>query len=409
MSVRLLAFATPVLMLAPCQAQYLNRAIWLGTEDESIRRNFKQGTDYFLDRASYVDVMPWQRGATLDPFGNRFSLAGGSVSNTQLTIEGVGNGRVRLDETFGFGAHYLQSENQATQFQRFGMSLEALFSEQTAGFLLVEGSTQKERADLSFGVELARGTDHTQRITCTAVDFASHKSDSFDYEQRPFGLLFSGFGGSAESLEFAYELAAQLPMEERRFDDDERFRMHRTIGSFEVRIRCNQRDRLLLYGEGELSDKHVRPADPAASPREDYASKFGRARVEYWRAIGDGADWAVGGSYLYLDNDDDRPNDPQQNLRERRREALLSVRSRLVLSDKWTWEPYLLGGYIRHELDYDDPMVAPEDQGFEGFQGKWGAPIRYRFSAHASIRFDASVQLDQAKFAGGGIQFAAVF
>jgi hypothetical protein len=49
-----------VVALSPgAAAQYLNRALWLGDELESVRRDYPQGADYFIDRASYVDAPPW--------------------------------------------------------------------------------------------------------------------------------------------------------------------------------------------------------------------------------------------------------------------------------------------------------------------------------------------------------------
>lgn len=33
-------------------AQFLNRAAWLGSDEEGVRRDFAQGTEYFLDRFS---------------------------------------------------------------------------------------------------------------------------------------------------------------------------------------------------------------------------------------------------------------------------------------------------------------------------------------------------------------------
>jgi len=86
----------------------------------------------------------------------------------------------------------LQSEHQTTRFQRIGFGLEAGLGDGAAAFAQVEGTADKSRADLSLGVQLGSGPGSAHRLSLTLVDFASAKSDSFDYVQRPYGLLAAG-------------------------------------------------------------------------------------------------------------------------------------------------------------------------------------------------------------------------
>ena len=58
------------LLAAPVTAQFVNRATWLGVDEEGVRRNFAQGTEYFLDRFSYVVTAPWWE-RSLPTFGSR--------------------------------------------------------------------------------------------------------------------------------------------------------------------------------------------------------------------------------------------------------------------------------------------------------------------------------------------------
>lgn len=404
---RPLLLVSAVAALVPAAAgQVLNRAVWLGSESEGVRRDYKQGVEYFVDRASYVDLPPWWR-PELDPFADGLSVASGSVSSSRLTTEGVGNLNPDLGAGFSARIAYLQSENQSTQFERIGFGLEKRLSDPTALFLLLEGTQDKSRADLSFGAELFRSAHGAHRVTFTIVDFPWRKSDDFEYETAPYGLLFAGFGGDPDGLQIAYELGFQLPFEERATVTGDVFRMHRSIGSLEARLRIAERHRLVLGFDGELTAKRLSTVDPAASNREDLDTDLERVRLEWWRRGDDGRELSIGASWLHLRTDGIRPNAPAEDLEVRRTEAMLFARARFGIGGSWATEPYVLGGLVRYDERIGDG--APGTERFHGFQGKWGVPFRYAFSDSASIRFDVSFQLDELAFGGGGVQLRAMF
>ena len=199
------------LFATPAGAQFINRATWLGDEDEPFVRDYAQDEEYFMDRFSYVDAPPWWFGEDRDPFRNRLFVAGGSVSSKRLTLEAIGNLGIELGRGFTGRLNYLQSENQATQFERVALGIDKDVSDATSVFVQLEGTPDKSRADISFGLELFR-TDHSaHRVAVTLVDFSQGKSDEFEYEQAPFGLLFAGYGGDPEGFDLVYELGLQLP------------------------------------------------------------------------------------------------------------------------------------------------------------------------------------------------------
>jgi len=398
--------AAATLALSPsAAAQFLNRALWLGDDLEGVRRDYPQGADYFIDRASYVDVPPWWY-ATLDPFTNRLSVAGGSVSTDRLTIEAVGNFALDMGRGASARLSYLQSENQTTQFERVGVGMDWRLSPASALFFQLEGTPEKDRADLSLGAELFRNPHGAQRVALTLVDFSWRKSDEFEYSTAPLGLLFSGFQGDPQRLQFAYELGAQLPFEERQIASGDRFRMQRLIGELEARWRFAPSERLVLALGGELTDKQQRPTDPLASGREDYDDQLGRLRAEWWHSADAGREFSLGASWLHASTDGLRPNAPAEDLIVRRDELLLLARARLPLSESWQVEPYVIGGHVDYE---QRDGSTGQDSESHGFQGKLGLPILIRFSEHAWLRIDASLELDQFAFGGGGVQLSASF
>jgi hypothetical protein len=391
-------------LAAAAPAQYLNRALWLGSDEESVRRDYRQGPEYFLDRTSYVDLGPWHR-SSLDPFGGRLSFAAGSVSSSRLTVEAVGNLAVDLGAGFAARLAYLQSENQTTQYERVGFGLEHAIHDDLTLFLLLEGGPDKSRSDFSFGAQLFRGEAGAHRVTFTAVDAAWRKGDDFVYDQAPYGLMFSGFVGRPGDLELGYEIGLQLPFVERDEASSDTLRMRRAIGSLEARLPIGLRDRLILGLDGERTAKELRTADPTGAAREDLDTGLGRVRLEWWRSFEDGAELALGSSLLRLRNDGVRPNAPAEDLDEDRSEWMLFARGRLALGGAWSMEPYLIGGLVR----YEERVGGIAGTSADGFEGKWGLPVAFAFSERAWIRFDLSFQLDELAFGGGGVQFQARF
>lgn len=395
--------ASAIAPAAPCQ--FMNRALWLG-EDEGLRRDYRQDEDYFIDRASYVDAPPWWRAGSLDPFVNRVSIAGGSVSTTALTLESSLQLGVDLGQGFKFRMQQLGSEHQSTRFQRHAVGLELETSDSSAVLFQLEGDAEKARADMSFGLELLRSDHSAHRILFTRVDWPAGKSDVFTYDQRPFGVMAAGWHGPPDGWQVAYDVGVQLPLEERELATDDVLELERTIASAELRIPVGERDRLVLGYDGELTSKAARTADPASLDAETGDVSRGRVRLDWWHAPPDGIDTSIGVWFHHLDEDYERPNDLAGSLRVRRRAAGITTRMRVPLDERWSFEPYLIAGRVELAeveggLDTNlDPQL---------FQGKLGTPALFRFSESAWLRFDLSLQIDRLGFGGGGVQLQLSF
>ncbi|MEM6676164.1 MAG: hypothetical protein AAF726_25170 [Planctomycetota bacterium] len=407
---RAAALVLAAVLTPSASAQLLNRATWLGSEEEGFRRDYRQDAEYFIDRAGYVDLPPWWRedgaGGPLDPFASRVSIAAGSVSSDDLTLETTTQLALALGKGATFRAQHLSTENQTTRFQRFGIGLDVAVTDETALFAQLEGGGDKERADLSLGAEFFRTERSAHRLMLTLVDFSDGKTDVFEYASSAYGLMLSGFTGAADEVQFVYDVSAQLPFEERELATGTLFEMERAIGLAELRIPIGARDRWIVAFDGELTSKENRPLDRFDPEREDGDVTRARLRTEWWRRSENGYDTTLGFWLHHLDEDYVRPNDLRQSRRVRRREAILTGRMRVPLSDSWTLEPYLFTGYV----DLEDATGGIDaDLDFGSFQGKIGAPILFRFSDAAFLRLDLSFQLDEFAFGGGGMQLQASF
>lgn len=391
---------------SPAPAQYLNHAVWLGPEAEGMWRDYPQGDDYFVNRAAYVDLPPWWTGTSWDPFGNRLFVAGGSVSTDRLTLEGVGNVGVDLGSGFTGRLHYRQSEDQATQYQRVALGIDAALSERTALFVQLEGTPDKSRSDLSLGFELRPSERTRHRAMLTLVDFSWRKSEEFEYTEAPYALCFSGLTGDPERVQLYYELGLQLPFEERRRRSDEVFEMERAIGTVESRVPLSTRDRLVLALDGELGNKGLRPGDPISLAREEAEVRHHRLRAEWWRSLDRGRELWLGVSWRRLRAHDAFAEEPARDLFERREETLLYGAGHLPIAGKWSAEPYVIGGPVRLEAHHGDGATSGDP---DGFQGKLGVPLVFAFSERARLRIDLSLDLDALAFGGGAVQLLASF
>jgi hypothetical protein len=381
------------------QAQFVNRALWLGDEREGFRRDYRQDAEYFLDRAAVVDRAPWFSAAG-EPFGDRIDVAAGSVSSRELTVEAAADVGVELGRGATGRFHYLQSEHQSARFERFVFGLDA-----GPVFAQVEGTAEKSRADLTLGVALSDGERSTHRIGLTFVDFPQGKSDDFDYERQPLGLGLAGHFGDPQRLELGYELGVQLPFEERDLATNELLSLQRTIGRLELRAPLGERDRLILGVEGELTDKSL-DADSGAA-LEDADVGLARLRGEWWRRGAHGREYALGAWYLGLDEEYGGPGDPDAAGSTQRREWMLSTRARFPLNAAWSLEPYVVGGHV--ELETQGTQQALDGEDFSGFQGRCGVPLCFDVSDSALLRVDFSMQLDEFAFGGAAVQFAVSF
>ena len=394
------------LLAMPAHAQLLNRAIWLGSEEEGLRRDYTQDAEYFVDRASYVDAPPWWRADSLDPFRNRVAIAGGSVTSKELTFENSLQLAVPLSDGFTFRAQQVGSEHQTTRFQRFVVGLDAATGEQSAFLFQLEGDADKALADVSFGAELWRTEHSAHRLLVTLADWSDGKSDEFEYTTKPYGLMAAGYHGEPGDLQFVYDVSTQLPFEQRDLIDGTEFELSRTIALAELRVPITGRDSIVTTLDGELTYKENRPTALGSPDLESGDVERLRLRSEWWRRRDSGYDTSFGFWLHHLDEDYERPNDPAQDRTVRRREAGLTGHMRVPLGDAWMFEPYLLAVYVDLE---DETGGVSEQLDFDEFQGKLGTPILYRFSEAAFLRVDLSVQLDEFAFGGGGVQFQAVF
>ena len=205
-------------------AQYLNRALYLGRGEEEVRRNYNQDFEYYLDRFSFLDMPPWWN-ERLEPFRNRFFAGGGSVSSADLTLEGQLNLTLPIGKGVSVGFYYLESENQANQYQRVAPALDYQFSSNMSVFALLEGTVEKEEDDLSFGMQLFHTQHGRTRIMLTFADFSDDKSQEFKYEKKPYGLMVSGDYRWDGGSEIYYEASGQLPFEQRFLNEDALFKM----------------------------------------------------------------------------------------------------------------------------------------------------------------------------------------
>ena len=180
--------ASLALLAGPVHAQFINRAVWLGDERESFRRDYGQDAEYFLNRASYVDQPPWWFTGTRDPFRNQLSVAAGSVTSTELTVEAVANVGIEMGRGFTGRFNYLQSEHQTSRFERFAVGIDRAVSDSSSIFVQLEGTADKSRSDISFGMELFRSEHSAHRVSFTVVDFAKGKSKEFEYERNQYKL-----------------------------------------------------------------------------------------------------------------------------------------------------------------------------------------------------------------------------
>ncbi|MFT6079815.1 MAG: hypothetical protein ACJAQZ_001874 [Planctomycetota bacterium] len=392
--------ATALLAASAC-GQFLNRAVWLGSEEEGMRRNFTQGREYFLDRMSYVDSPPWwDRG--LQRFGDEVQFRIGSVTSREFTIESHLNQAVELSDDVTFRYHYLQGENRDTRFVRNAVGLEYALDDRTAVFVQGTPFADKGMIDISVGAWLWRQDDQALRVMLTLVDAPSEKSQVVEFEQAPIGLHLAGTFGERDSHRLAFELAAQLPFEARQLDNQDAFEMQRYIGTIDAHLRLGARDWLVTSLESEYTDKRLQAIGVGSALNENFDRSFHQARVEWWR---DGpTPWSVGVAHTFHSEHGRRPNDPANDLRTQRREWMAIARIQLPCGDQLSFEPQLLAGNVRQS--FRDGVV---DDRADGFEGKIAWNLRWDFSPNVTLAVIVSTQLDELAFGGGGAQFVARF
>lgn len=398
---RLPSLAVLFLLAAPATAQFVNRAVWLGFEEEGVRRNFAQGTEYFLDRFSYVVVAPWwERG--LPNFGNRVDYRLGSTSGSQFTVEGAIDHSVPLGDGLRFRYHVLQGENRDTRFVRNAVALEYELDEATAVFAQGELFADKSLIDVSLGAWLFRRDDDALRIMLTAVDWTSEKSRTVEYERAPYGAMVAGAFGDVATHRLRFEVGAQLPFEVRELADGDRLEMQRYLGNATSHLRLAERDTLVTAVEMEWTDKQFVPTSGADPFAEAFERTFLQARVEWWRDAA--VPWSVGVLHTHHDEDGLRPNDPGASLRTRRREWFGILRTEWRVGEKLAFEPQLYAGLVDDE--FRDGVETRDEHRFEG-KLAWNS--RWDFSPDVSLAVIVSLQVDEPAFGGGGAQFVARF
>lgn len=394
--------ALAALALGPlATAQYVNRAVWLGLDEEGVRRDFAQGTEYFLDRFSYVVRAPWwDRG--LPRFGNAFTLAVGSTSSSQFTIESQFDHALPLGEGFTFRYHFQQSEHRDTRFVRNEIALERTVGEHAAVFVQASPLAEKSGIDVSVGAFLWRTDESALRVMLTAVDAPNEKSGEVEYLDQPFGAMVSGVFGDPDAARLYVEAGAQLPFTLRRLDDGSRLRLWRTIALAEAHVRTFERDWLVAGGECEWTAKDFQPLAVGDPLREDLDRRFRQVRLEWWRDVE--IPWSIGVVHTRHVEAGRRPNDPAADLVTSREETLAIARMHVPLGERWSFEPQAFAGRVR-----DFTRDAARSRDHDRFEGKLSLHARYDFSPNVSLAVQVGVQLDELAFGGGGAVFVARF
>lgn len=390
------------LTTAPAAAQYLNRAAWLGIEEEGIRRDFSQGSEYFLDRFSYVSLPPWmERG--LPRFADGIDYRMGSVTTSDFTIEGSIDKTLALGDGFGFGYHVLQSETRDARFLRNAIEFDYALGDETAVFVQTEMFADKDLIDVSAGAWLLRREQQALRAMVTAVDAPSEKSDSVDYLQRPVALMLAGVFGDPERQRLAFELAGQLPFDVRDVATGDEFSLQRWIGSCTWHLRVADRDWIVAGAEVEWTEKQLDPATVGDPRTEDFDRDFGQVRLEWWRDE-ERTPWSIGVLHTWQREDGRRPFDPASSPFVRRSELFALARMHLPVGERLSFEPQLLAGHVDLRVRDGGPGLD-----VDRFEGKLSWYTRYDFSPRVSFTVGVSAQLDRAAFGGGGAWFVARF
>ncbi|MBL8729721.1 MAG: hypothetical protein JNM25_14935 [Planctomycetes bacterium] len=386
---------------APLSAQFVNRATWLGLDEEGVRRDFRQDQDYFLDRFAYVVAPPWwDRG--LLRFGNGARYALGSVTTSKFTVEGQVDHAAPLGSGFAFGYHLLQSEHRDARFLRNAIEFEYEVGPETALFAQGELFADKQWIDASGGVWLWRRGDQALRAMVTVVDAPADKSRDFVYERAPYAVMLAGAFGDPRSHRIVFELGAQLPFEVRATGSPETFAMQRWIGTVESHLVLGGRDRLVLAAEREWTDKDVDSDVPGGALVEDFRRDFRQLRAEWWR---DGlTPWSVGVLHTHHGERGLRPNDPAASLRGRHDSWFALVRLQWAVAEPLSFEPQLFAGVVQ-----DRWFDAADLRDRELFQGRLSWNTRFDFSPRSTLVLAVGVQLDELAFGGGGAQFVTRF
>lgn len=387
---------------AALPAQFVNRATWLGVEAETTRRDFRQGTEYYLDRASYVALPPWwDRG--LPRFHDQAWYRFGSVSRSEFTIDGGLDVTRPLGGGCGFGWHVLHGENRDVRFLRNAVEFERALGDAAALFVQGELDADKSLIDASLGAWLHRAGDDALRVMVTAVDLSSAKSRRVAYQHEPWAVMAAGAFGERERHRVAFELGAQLPFEVRDLEQSEVFALQRWIGAIESHLHLGGDDRLAAALEVEGTDKSARPDAGPGVPGEQFARDFRQLRLEWWRDAR-GGPWSIGCLHTALAEDGVVAADPAASLRARRDEWFGVVRLQVPFAGRLSFEPQVFAGHVREA--YRDGI---DRRSVDRFEGKFACNARWDFSPAAWLAVVVTFELDEPAFGGGGLQFVARF
>lgn len=399
---QLLAAGAAALLADGAEAQHMNRAVWLGFEEEGVRRDFRQGTEYFLDRMSYVVAPPWHD-PDLSIWGNQVRYAFGSVTSSEFTFEGRVDHEFELGDGVGFHYHVLQSEHRDTRFLRNAIGLSYQLDETSALFAQGTPFGDKSLIDVSVGGWLWRRDDDGLRAMVTLVDAPSDKSEVTEFESAPYGLHVAGAFGERDDLRVSFDVGAQLPFRARRLEDDAVLDFERYLAAGEARLRLARRDWLVCAVDAEYTDKRLAPAMADDPLREHFHRTFAQLRAEWYRDDGRNP-WSIGVVHTMHDESGLRPNDASADLRTRRREWFGVARVQLPIDGRLSLEPQLFAGHVQDR--YRDGL---DDRDRSRFEGKIAWNARWDFSERAHLVLIVSTQLDELAFGGGGAQFVARF
>jgi hypothetical protein len=200
----------------------------------------------------------------------------------------------------------------------------------------------------------------------------------------------------------AFELGAQLPLEVRELENDDRLELSRYLGDVQLHWRLRPTDVLVAAVEAETTAKELTPLAGDDPRQERFDRTFWQLRAEWWRDAA--MPWSVGVLHTFHDEVGRRDNARADDLRTDRREWFGLARLRWVIDDRLSFEPHLFAGYVQDEF-----RDGGERRDRDRFEGKLGWNTRWDFSPAASLVVIVTTQLDEPAFGGGGAQFVARF
>lgn len=384
----------PILLLVATEQVH---GLYRGDEFEP--RDYRIGSAYFINRASYRP-----RSEFVDRFNastNAYIGAAGSISSSDLYLYQRLKLSQPMGESFRFRLDYLQDRDFDGKFRHFSLGLQYRLNAHWSVEVLGEPTPDKDQADIG-GALLFQDDRLYVRMQGVWPSFVFDDKNpdgaTMDRHAPNLQLVTRGLVGSSWEVwarsDFDFPRRLTNPAESFEFS----FEKYEAEGG--IRWHTTETGHLDLAVEGEWSEKERTGLEAGDAADFSVERQYLMLSLEFWQRLRRETSYRAGAHYVLFDEDRDFPHNPGEILYTDRQDRIVYLGRIWNLRDGLQLNTRVLANVLQDRRVVDEER---RNSSSTDFQLRSANSLIFHGPDY-QVEIGAAVDLDRRRFGGGFVK-----